>query len=47
MDYRFFPLADRCLKSWRPNRSVPVNTSAASTGESLKEDRQPVGFEYI
>lgn len=35
-------LSDRCLKSWRPNRSVPVNTSAASTGESLKEDRQPM-----
>lgn len=36
-------LSDRSLKSWRPNRSVLVNTSASSTGESLKEDRQPVG----
>lgn len=35
-------LSDRSLKSWRPNRSVPVNTSASSTGESLKQDRQPM-----
>lgn len=35
-------LSDRSLKSWRPNRSVLVNTSASSTGESLKEDRQPM-----
>ncbi|XP_011005312.1 PREDICTED: methylmalonate-semialdehyde dehydrogenase [acylating], mitochondrial-like isoform X2 [Populus euphratica] len=35
-------LSDRSLKSWRPNRSVLVNTSASSIGESLKEDKQPV-----
>ncbi|KAB5557028.1 hypothetical protein DKX38_007937 [Salix brachista] len=33
---------DRSFKLWRPDKSVPVNPSASSTGESLKKDKQPM-----
>ncbi|KAJ0040531.1 hypothetical protein Pint_27727 [Pistacia integerrima] len=32
-------ISENSFKSWRPNRSFPVNTSTTSSGESLKQDR--------
>ena len=38
----FFPVAETTSKSWRPNRSIPVNTSTDSTGGLSEQNNQPV-----
>nr|XP_048335087.1 uncharacterized protein LOC107425045 isoform X2 [Ziziphus jujuba var. spinosa] len=35
-------LSEKSFKSWRPNRSVPVNTSTAPSGGTLKQNNQPL-----
>ncbi|XP_022739707.1 uncharacterized protein LOC111291869 isoform X2 [Durio zibethinus] len=35
-------LSEKSFKSWRPSRSVPVNSNGSSTGELLKQNNQPV-----
>ncbi|XVF61492.1 hypothetical protein PTKIN_Ptkin08bG0133900 [Pterospermum kingtungense] len=35
-------LSEKSFKSWRPNRSVPVNSNGPLTGELLKQNNQPV-----
>ncbi|XP_058010360.1 methylmalonate-semialdehyde dehydrogenase [acylating], mitochondrial-like isoform X3 [Hevea brasiliensis] len=35
-------LSEKSLKSWRPNRSVPVNTRTTSSEGSLKQNNQPL-----
>ncbi|XP_012454728.1 methylmalonate-semialdehyde dehydrogenase [acylating], mitochondrial [Gossypium raimondii] len=35
-------LSEKNFKSWRPNRSVPVNSNSSSTGELLKQNNQLV-----
>ncbi|XP_012081703.1 uncharacterized protein LOC105641714 isoform X2 [Jatropha curcas] len=33
---------EKNIKSWRPNRSVPVNTSTSTTGGSLEQNNHPL-----
>ncbi|XP_022739710.1 uncharacterized protein LOC111291869 isoform X5 [Durio zibethinus] len=35
-------LSEKSFKSWRPSRSVPVNSNGSSTGELLKQNNQPM-----
>ncbi|XP_022775040.1 uncharacterized protein LOC111317012 isoform X2 [Durio zibethinus] len=35
-------LSEKSFKSWRPNKSVPVNSNGPFTGELLKQNNQPV-----
>ncbi|KAJ4714581.1 Methylmalonate-semialdehyde dehydrogenase [Melia azedarach] len=35
-------ISEKSFKSWRPNRFIPVNSSATSSGESLKQNNNQV-----
>ncbi|EEF29994.1 methylmalonate-semialdehyde dehydrogenase, putative [Ricinus communis] len=35
-------ISERSFKSWRPNRSIPVNTSTTPAGGSLMQNNQPL-----